>query len=231
MLLSNIIWAQDVNLKFGLKFPTAVNLGAEIEFENLPESFYYAEIFITSYPFTNVNMKMMRLYGADINMSNVLIKPLHFGFGVELGSNFNLRKSRLNDYLIVNANFLSLSKTLINDDLINQAFDVDLDSHSYPLGLREKQYSTEPLSLKSTMFNIGLGYAVQKDITHSKLSIRFAFEVKKTFYSKHRLYSDYRFLTPIEKLTDSELNKMLIKYGFFPSLNVYFIINSNINRY
>lgn len=229
--MSKTFWAQDANIKFGLKFPTALNLGAEIEFDNLPGSFYYAEIYITSYPFTNANLKTMRFYGADIDLSNVLIEPLHFGYGVEIGSNFKLPKSPLNDFLIINANFLSLSKTLIKDDLINQAFSVDLDSPFFPMGLIEKQYSTEPLSLKSTMFNIGLAYAVQKDISQSKLSFRFSIELKKTFYSKHWLYSDYRFLTPIEKLTDKELNKMLIKYGFFPSLNVYLIINSNKNRY
>lgn len=221
VLFSNNTKAQDLSLKFGIKAPNSINAGIEMPFEDERVGNYYAELYLSSYPFSLSRLKVLDFFGANSKMTEVFSEPLYLGLGFETGFNFALSDKKVHDYIKINLSVLSLPNTLITDEVINNAFNVDLDSPKYPRGFVREDMSTMPLTLKSSFFNLGLAYSYQLDLR--KNSFRFEFELKKTFWSKHRLYSDYRFLTPIEKMTDKELNKMMLKYGWFPSLNFYYV--------
>ncbi len=53
--------------------------------------------------------------------------------------------------------------------------------------------------------------------------LRIEFELSKVIFSHHNLQSDYRYITPVSEQANESLQNTMKKYGWFPTINIYFI--------
>jgi len=218
------IQAQDINqgLRVGLKIPYTYDIGLFHRFSTR-FAMHISTQFITV-PFNNVPVGYMNLWGADPDVTAILDDPFLIGAGIDVGGHYYFGTDNRRYYFSMNLQWMNLLKKDIEDEVINNAFGVDLSSNLYPEGPLSKYQSTKPLTLNTNYVNLGI--FVGKIIplyNNSNAELRIEVGINKVVFSRHNLQSDYRYISPVTEMTNTELQNTMKKYGWFPTFNFYYI--------
>ncbi|OIP02457.1 MAG: hypothetical protein AUJ98_01120 [Bacteroidetes bacterium CG2_30_33_31] len=214
------IKAQDyTGIKMGIKLPYTYNIAYYTRISDHWGSFIGAQA--TTFPFGSVSIGYMKMWGGNEKIAEILREPFTIGAGVDIGLHYYFGADNRRYYVSTAVEWMKLLKRDIKDIVIENAFGVDLDS--YPEGPILKASSVKPLTLNSNYLNLGFIFGDRflfPNIPAWEMSVEL--EISKTVFSHHFLFSDYRYITPVEKITSKELKKLMLVYGWFPSVNVFF---------
>jgi hypothetical protein len=216
--------AQDINqgLRFGAKLPYTYDIGYFNRFSTR-FAIHISSQFVTI-PFNNVPIGYMNLWGADENITAILDDPFLIGAGIDVGAHYYFGSDNRRYYGGMSIQWMNLLKKDIDDEVINNAFGVDLSSSDYPLGPISKPQSTKPLTLNTNYVNFGIFFGkILPLYNNPDAELRLEIGINKVIFSHHNLQSDYRYITPVTEITNTELQKTMKKYGWFPTINFYFI--------
>ncbi len=223
--LENTLQSQDINqgLRLGLKIPYTYDIGI---FHRINNRFaiHFSAQFI-SIPFNNIPISYMNFWGADENVTAILKDPFLIGAGIDIGTHYYFGVDNRRYYVGTSLQWMNLLKKDIDDEVINNAFGVDLSSNIYPEGPISKSQSTKPLTLNTHYVNIGVFVGKIIPLYNSNSELRIELGINKVVYSHHNLQSDYRYISSVAETTNEELQKQMKKYGWFPCINFYYIYN------
>jgi len=213
--------AQDyTGIKMGIKLPYSYNISYYMRLSDRLGAYIGAQA--VTFPFSSSTIGYLNFWGADAKMSEILREPLSIGAGVDMGMHYYFGADNRRYYGGLAIEWMNLLKRDIKDEVINEAFGVDLDS--YPFGPILENMSVKPLTLNTNYLNLGFMFGTRFLLPYKpNWEMALEVEVSKTVYSHHFLFSDYRYITPVEKTTSTELKKMMLKYGWFPTFNVFFL--------
>ncbi len=212
---------EEQGYRVGIKLPYTYDIGYFFRF-NTRLAGYVSTQFITI-PFSAVPINMMNMLGANADITAILKEPFSIGAGIDLGMHYYFGTDSRRYYFALNTQWMNLLKRDIKDKVINKAFNTDLNSADIPIGPIAKWQSRKPLTINTNYINIGIVFGKIIPLRKKKTELRLEIALSKTVYSHHNLQSDYRIITPIAQQTNSQLQSLFRKYGWFPSLNIYFI--------
>ena len=211
----------DEGIRVGLKLPYTYDIGYYNRFTNRIGMHVSAQ-FVT-FPFSSVPTGYMNLFGADPNVTAILEGPFSLGAGLDLGFHYYFGTDNRRYYGGLSVQWMNLVKRDIVDEVINNAFNVNLDSGLYPLGPIAKSQSTKPLTINTNYVNMALLVGKIIPLQNKATELRVEFELSKVIFSHHNLQSDYRYITPVSEQANESLQNTMKKYGWFPTINIYFI--------
>ncbi len=223
LFTSNLAFSQpeEQGLRAGIKLPYTYDIGYFVRFSTR-FAIHLSTQFVT-FPFSKVPTGYMNLWGADPNITAILNEPFSIGAGLDIGAHYYFGSDNRRYYGAFSIQWMNLLKRDITDDVINKAFDVDLNSGEIPLGPIAKSQSTKPLTLNTNYINIGFIAGKIIPLLNPNSELRVEVGINKTILSHHNLQSDYRYISPISELTNEKLQQTMKKYGWFPTINVYYI--------
>jgi len=216
--------AQDINqgLRLGVKIPYTYDIGLFHRFSTR-FAMHISSQFVTI-PFNNVPIGYMNLWGADENITAILDDPFLIGAGIDVGGHYYFGTDNRRYYVVMSLQWMNLLKKDIDDEVINNAFGVDLSSSDFPLGPISKEQSTKPLTINTNYVNIGIFFGkILPLYNNPDAELRLEVGINKVIFSHHNLQSDYRYISNVTATTNDELQKTMKKYGWFPTINFYFI--------
>jgi len=208
-------------LHFGLKLPYTYNIGYYQRFS--PRIGMHADFQFITIPFSNVPLAYMEMYGADQKLTAILVEPFSIGAGVDIGVHYYFGSDNRRYYVGLSVQWMNLLKRDIEDEVINEAFDVDLDGPDFPIGPISKVDSKKPLTLNTNYVQLGIFAGKKWQLYSPEWEVRVEAALSMNLFSHHNLQSDYRYITPVAKQANEELQKMFKKYAWFPTLNVFLI--------
>ena len=208
-------------LHFGLKIPYTYDIGYYRRFSNRIGMHLDAQII--TIPFSDVPMGYMEMWGADPKLTAILDMPFSIGVGVDVGGHYYFGTDNRRYYVGLSVQWMNLLKRDIEDEVINEAFDVDLDGPDFPIGPIDKTESTKPLTLNTNYIQMGVFVGKKWQLRNPDLEVRAELALSMNVWSNHYLQSDYRYISPVAKQANEELKNMMRKYAWFPSLNVFLI--------
>jgi len=213
--------AQDyTGIKMGIKLPYSYNCSYYMRLSDRLGAYFGGQA--TTFPFSSTPIGYFKMWGADEKMAEILREPYSIGAGVDLGMHYYFGSDNRRYYVGFALEWMNLLKRDIEDKVINEAFNVDLDS--YPVGPILENMSVKPLTLNTNYLNLGFVFGKRFLLPYiPDWEMALEFEISKTVYSHHFLFSDYRYITPVEKTTSTEMKKMMLKYGWFPTFNILFL--------
>ncbi len=219
--------AGDQGLRFGLKLPYTYDIGYYHRF-SVRIGMHVSTQFVTV-PFSNSVTGLMNLYGANPNITAILDESFTFGYGIDHGWQYYFGKDNRRYYGGLSVQWMSLLKQEIDDKVIDDAYADDPDNSIMPLD----EYPTNPahqfsdskaLTLNTNYVNIALTFGITYKVPNNKKSeFRLEGQLSKTIASRHYLYSEYRYISPISNRTNEDLQDIMMKYGWFPSINLFYI--------
>ncbi len=214
------IKAQDyTGIRMGIKIPYTYNVSY---YARISDRFgAYGGLQMVTFPFGTAPLAYMKAWGADPAMVEVLREPFSIGAGVEIGAHYYFGSDNRRYYVALSLDWMNLLKRSIEDTVIETAFGVNLDD--YPEGPILKESSVKPLTLNTNYLNLGLTFGKRFLLPYNpNWELALELQIDKTIYSHHFLFSDYRYLTPVEEMTSKGLKQTMLKYGWFPTFNVIF---------
>jgi len=212
---------EEQGFRAGIKLPYTYDLGYFVRFHTR-FAIHLSTQFIT-FPFSKLPTGYMNIWGADPDITAILNEPFSIGAGLDVGAHYYFGSDNRRYYGALSVQWMNLLKRDITDDVIYNAFGVDLNSGEIPLGPISKSQSTKPLTLNTNYVNLGLIVGKIIPVQNKNTELRIEVGVNKTIFSHHYLQSDYRYISPIAELTNEKLQETMKKYGWFPTVNVYFI--------
>lgn len=207
-------------LRMGIKIPYSYNFGYYMRLADRWGA--YGGVQAVTFPFGGAPVGFMKMFGGDDALAEILREPYSIGAGFDVGAHYYFGADNRRYYFGLSLQWMNLLKRDITDDVIENAFGVELDE--YPIGPILEELSTKPLTLNTHFLNMGYTFGVRFLIPYiPEWEIAVEFELQKTIASHHFLFSDYRYLTPVEEQASIALKKLMLRNGWFPSLNVIFI--------
>ncbi|HHB52207.1 MAG TPA: hypothetical protein ENK75_04075 [Saprospiraceae bacterium] len=212
---------EEQGFRAGIKLPYTYDLGYFVRF-NTRFAIHLSTQFVT-FPFSKAPTGYMNFWGADPNITAFRNEPFSIGAGLDVGAHYYFGSDNRRYYGALSVQWMNLLKRDISDNVINKALDVDLNSGEIPLGPIAKSQSTKPLTLNTNYVNIGFIVGKIIPLLNPNTELRVEVGINKAVYSHHNLQSDYRYISPISELTNTKLQETMKKYGWFPTINVYYI--------
>jgi hypothetical protein len=213
--------ADQQGFRLGLKIPYTYDF---TYYQRVNPRFgFHAGAQIVTIPFASYPLGIMNVWGADPDITAILEDPYTIGAGLDVGAQYHFGTDNRRYYFGLSGQWMNLLKRDLNDEVINKAFDVDLSGQDIPLGPISKSASTKPLTLNTNYVNLAFVFGKIVPLYNQDREIRIEVEISKIIFSHHHLQSDYRYITPISDRTNTELQSTMRKYGWFPSINVYYI--------
>jgi len=222
--------AGDQGFRFGGKLPYTYDIGYYQRFST--RIGMYVGTQIVTLPFSGTITGIMNLYGADPDMTAILRESMNFGIGLDHGWQYYFGTDNRRYYVGLGLQWMMLPKQDIDDEIINNAFANNpvtgcetLDD--CPVNPMHKFNDSDKLTINTNYvnmsLNVGMTFVLAKDA-----ELRIEGAIAKTIASRHYLYSDYRYISPYTEKTNESLQSIMMKYGWFPSINVYYIYKLNL---
>lgn len=213
--------SSEQGVHFGIKLPYSYNIGYYKRFN--PRIGMHADFQFITFPFSNVPIVYMEMWGADPKLAAILDEPYSIGAGLDIGAHYYFGSDNRRYYVGLSAQWMNLLKRDISDEVINEAFDVDLDGPKFPEGPITKADSKKPLTLNTNYVQLGIFAGKKWQLYNPDWEVRIEIAMSMNLFSHHNLQSDYRYITPVAKQANEELQDMMHKYAWFPSLNIFMI--------
>jgi hypothetical protein len=208
-------------IRFGLKIPYTYDIGYYKRFSS--RIGIYADAQFITIPFSNVPLSYMEMWGGDPKLTAILDMPFSIGFGFDVGGHYYFGSDNRRYYVGLSVQWMTLLKRDIEDEVINEAFDVDLSGPMFPEGPITKDDSTKPLTLNSNYFQLGFLIGKKWQLRDPRLEVRVEAAISMNVWSNHFLQSDYRYITPVAEETNTALKDLMRKYAWFPTINMFMI--------
>ena len=223
------VYSQSQSVKAGIELPLQYSIGLENRFtEGLS---VYGQIGAMFFPFNYTSLAMMENYGGNKGMTDILESCFQSGITFNAGGNYYFSKQTRKNYAGPFLQYYNMFKSDISDKVINEYFNVDLNS--FPIGATQGNMSTEPLIL-STNF-IQLGVLVGRRIFFYKkndMELHVEFGISKTIYSSSRIDSDFRiFSNDLKENVNNTIDEYYKKHAVFTTLNIYYIYKFNYEKF
>lgn len=211
-------------LRMGLKIPYSYNFGYYMRLADRWGA--YGGVQAITFPFSSAPVGFLKMFSQDEKIAEILSRPYSIGAGFDIGAHYYFGADNRRYYFSLSLQWINLLKRDIKDEVIENAFGVELDD--YPLGPILEDQSNRPLTLNTHYLNMGYTFGVRFLLPNiPEWEIAAEFEVGKTLVSHHFLFSDYRYITPVEKEASAALKKLMRVSGWFPSLNILFTFKLN----
>ncbi len=208
-------------IHFGIKIPYSYNIGYYKRFST--RIGMHADFQFITIPFNNVPLSYMEMWGADPKLTAILEEPFTIGAGADIGVHYYFGSDNRRYYVGISGQWMNLLKRDISDEVINEAFDVELDGPMFPVGPITKADSKKPLTLNTNYIQLGFFAGKKWQLYNPNWEVRVEVAMSMNLFSHHNLQSDYRYITPVAKQANEELQDMMHKYAWFPTLNVFMI--------
>ena len=223
--------AGDKGIRMGLKLPYTYDIGYYHRFSTRIGMYVSSQI--VTMPFSSSVTGLMNLYGADPKLTAILDESFGFGIGLDHGWQYHFGTDNRRYYVGLSIQWMSLLKEDINDAVIDDAFADDpiegcetLDK--CPINPMQKFNDSDVLTINTNYVNMALSFGITFPLPNNKNSeFRLEGQLAKTIASRHYLYSDFRYISPISERTNESLQDIMRKYGWFPSINLYYIYKLN----
>ena len=208
-------------LHFGFKLPYTYNIGYYQRFT--PRIGIHADVQIVTFPFSTVPLGFMEMWGADQKLTAILEEPFSIGAGVDIGGHYYFGSDNRRYYVGLSVQWMNLLKRDVSDEVINEAFGVELDGPEFPVGPITKADSKKPLTLNTNYVQMGVFVGKKWQLYSPEWEVRVEVALSMNVFSHHNLQSDYRYITPVATQANEELKAMMRKYGWLPSLNIFLV--------
>ncbi len=208
-------------IHFGIKIPYTYNLGYYKRFSS--RIGMHLDIQLITIPFSNMPLDYMKMWGGDPQLVAVLNEPYSIGAGLDLGGHYYFGSDNRRYYVGVSIQWMKLLKRDISDEVINAAFDVDLDGPMFPEGPIPKSDSKKPLTLNTNYLQLGFFVGKKWQLRNPRMEVRAELAMSMNIWSNHNLQSDYRYITPLANQCNEELKALMRKSAWFPTLNIFLI--------
>ncbi|MCF8297187.1 MAG: hypothetical protein K9J13_06550 [Saprospiraceae bacterium] len=229
LLLKFSGFGQSQSLKVGAELPLNYSIGLENRFS---EGFaVYGQIGALLFPFNYTSLGMMETYGGNKGMTDILESNFRSGLVIGTGANYFFSKQTRKNYAGPFLQYFNMFKADISDHVINDYFDVDLNS--YASGAIPRNISKEPLTLTTNFMQVGFLYG-RRIFFYKKTNIELhtEFGISKTFYSNSRIDSDFRiFSVALKDEVNNSIDEYYKKYALLTTLNIYFIYKFNYQKF
>jgi len=217
--------AGDKAVRIGLKLPYTYDIGYYQRFSTRIGMHISSQI--VTFPFSSSLTSIMNMYGADPAFTNILKESMGFGIGIDHGWHYYFGTDNRRYYVGLSARWMSLPKQEFDDKIINTVLEngsVDgcntLDD--CPVNTAHKFGDSQKLTINVNYVNIAIT-AGMTFVLYGGNEIRLEGEIAKTIASRHYLYSEYRYISPVTEYVNTNLQDIMKKYGWFPAVNVYYI--------
>ncbi len=209
-------------IRIGLKLPYSYDFGYSQRVS--PRFGYHFGAQFITIPFAKYPINAMNFWGADPEITAILEYPFTLGTGLDIGAQYHFGTDSRRYYFSLSYQWMTLLRKDIEDEVINEAFDIDItNSGKYPLGPISKSQSTKPLTISSNYSNLGIAFGKIIPLQSHDRELKIEIALAKTLFSHFRLQSDYRYLSTVSDMTNDALQKTFWKYGWFPTINVYYL--------
>ena len=217
--------AGDQAVRIGLKLPYTYDIGYYHRFSTRIGMHISTQI--VTFPFSSSVTGVMNLYGADENMTNILKESMGFGIGLDHGWQYYFGTDRRRYYVGAKVMWMTLLKQEIDDEIVNTAIDGKMidgcnSMDECPTNPAHRFGDSQKLTINTNYVNVAVT-AGMTFFLHGGNEIKVEGEIAKTIASRHYLYSEYRYISPITDYVNTGLQDIMMKYGWFPSINIYYI--------
>lgn len=219
--------AGDQGLRVGLKLPYTYDIGYYQRFS--PRIGMYVSTQFVTVPMSNSVTGLMNLYGSDPKITAILDEGFAFGYGFDHGWQYYFGTDNRRYYGGLSVQWMSLLKQEIKDEVVDNAYANDPDNaikslDEYPVNTAQQFQDSKALTMNTSYLNIALTFGITFKIPNNKNSeFRLESQLAKNIASRHYLYSDYRYISPLTERVNSDLQDIMMKYGWFPSINFFYI--------
>ncbi|MCK5775086.1 MAG: hypothetical protein KAH25_02860, partial [Bacteroidales bacterium] len=212
-------------IRSGIKLPYTYDVGYYHRFTT--RIGMYVGVQMVTFPFSGTQTGIMNLLGADPNMTAILRESMGFGIGLDHGWQYHFGSDRRRYYVGFSVQWMTLPKQDINDKVIDDSFiENPIDGcptlEDCPINPMHHLYDSEKLTINTNYVNVMATFGYTIFLQH-KNEIRLEGSLAKTIASRHYLHSDYRYISPFTDAVNDGLQDIMLKYGWFPSINVYYI--------
>lgn len=222
-------FGQSQSLKAGVELPLQYSIGIENRFTEALA--VHGQIGTVFFPFNYTALGMMETYGGNKGMTDILDANFHSGITLGLGGNYYFSKQTRKNYAGPFFQYFNMLKADISDNVINDYFDVDLNS--YASGAIPRNMSREPLTLTTNFIQLGFLYG-RRIFFYKKneMELHFEFGISKTIYSNSRIDSDFRiFSMELKDNVNKTINDYYKKHALLTTINIYYIYKFNYEKF
>lgn len=207
LLPIQLIKAQTSSVQVGTQFPLMYAVGYEYQFKN-DISFNFQGGILTK-PYDEIILTVLESYSDNKALMSTIGEAFKYGLIIQPTLKYHFSK-----------NYFGLYYSyfwLYAEDTPMDAFE-NYYGISLPIGIRQDE-----MKLKSELLNIGLLYGRKFYFKNPSFQVWLELSLAKTCWSYSELtHEDYN-LENLSNSVDEELNEYYMKYGYLPSINIYFI--------
>lgn len=167
--------------------------------------------------------------GMSREATDVLESVLDFGTVAGAGARYYFNKHTLRNYVGPYFTYVNNYKSNVSDISVSNFFHQDMQT--FPLGPKARALSSEPLTLSSKFFQLGLQYGYRIKTRRDDREICLEFSISKNVWSKHVIESDYRYLGAFKDRVNQELKDLYSKHMFITSVNIYYVFKTEYKRF
>lgn len=183
-----------------------------------------AQVGVLTKPYDQVILDVLKAFGVDQSIVNVLTNAFNFGVISQVGTNYHFGKN----YVGVTGSWIHLQAADTPISAIQTAFNVNVGS--YPVRPRQNSNTPITLTLSSDLYNAGILYGRRFTFKDPKIEIHTEFSFSKTLASSSYVESPQRSLEKLSELIDTELKSDYSSYGYLPSINVFFVYKLGFSK-
>ncbi|NOS91324.1 MAG: hypothetical protein HOP30_05345 [Cyclobacteriaceae bacterium] len=183
-----------------------------------------AQVGVLTKPYDQVILDVLKAFGVEQSIVNVLTNAFNFGVISQVGTNYHFGKN----YVGVTGSWIHLQAADTPISAIQTAFNVNVGS--YPVRPRQNAQSPIAITLSSDLYNAGILYGRRFTFKNPKIEIHTEFSFSKTLASSSYVESPQRSLENLSELIDTELKSDYSSYGYLPSINVFFVYKLGVSK-
>jgi hypothetical protein len=221
-----LILATHLQAQHSIKVGTQIPLQYAVQYDYQWNKHWSAnaQVGVLTKPYDLVILDVLKAFGVDQSIVNVLTNAFNFGVISQVGTNYHFGKN----YVGVTGSWIHLQAADTPISAIQTAFNVNVSS--YPVRPRQNAQTPIAMTLSSDLFNAGILYGRRFTFKNPKIELHTEFSFAKTLASSSYVESPQRSLEKLSELIDTELKSDYSSYGYLPSINVFFVYKLGVKK-
>ncbi|HAN18369.1 MAG: hypothetical protein A2X13_06865 [Bacteroidetes bacterium GWC2_33_15] len=201
------VLSQNREIFVGLDIPIYYSFGYEHEIsEHISLN---GKLGVLTNPFDVIILDLLKEFDADELLVNTIGDAFSVGINLQPTLKWYIRKT----YIGLSYSFLMLNAKDCPIDAIENYYEISIPD----------RYSSS-LTLQSNLHNAGFILGRKFNIKGSRYAVNLEFSLMKTFASNSYLKKEReQSLESLSNAIDNKLNQYFVNYGYFPSINVFFV--------
>lgn len=199
--------AQNKEIFIGLDLPLYYSLGYEQKISD--HISLNGKLGVLTNPFDVIILDLLKEFDADELLVNTIGDAFSVGINLQPTLKWYIRKT----YIGLSYSFLMLNAKDCPMNAIENYYEISIPD----------RYSSS-LTLQSNLHNAGFILGRKFNIKDSRYVLNLEFSLMKTFASNSYLKKEReQSLESLSNAIDNKLNQYFVNYGYFPSINVFFV--------